>query len=92
MAKRAEAAYFEYTQKIEQAGKAAETMGDIYSIIMIAGPIFLFFSIMLLGLFAGDQGFFGFSVDELLTGGVILIAAINLGFIVFMHVTNPAGG
>ncbi len=84
MAKRADDAYFEYTLQMERAGERAETLGEVYSIIMIAAPLFLFFAVMLLGMFASDSGLFGLSVNELLTYGTWL--AIPIANILFIGV------
>ncbi len=84
MAKRADDAYFEYTLQMERAGERAETLGEVYSIIMIAAPLFLFFAVMLLGMFASDSGMFGLSVNELLTYGTWLV--IPLANILFIGV------
>lgn len=90
MAKKAEAAYFDYTVKLDIASKNAETMGDIYSIIMIAAPIFLFFTVMLLGIFTGGKGILGFDLNTLMNLSIfLLIPLINTGFILFMELTSP---
>ena len=90
MAKKAEAAYFDYTVKLDVASKNAETMGDIYSMIMIAAPIFLFFTVMLMGIFTGGAGFLGFDLNTIMNASIfLLIPFINLGFLAFMEITSP---
>jgi len=87
MAHRADDAYFEYMLQMERAGERAETLGEIYSIIMIAAPLFLFFSVMLLGMFASESGFFGMSVDQLLIYGTWLVIPLaNIVFILVMTI------
>lgn len=90
MAKRADDAYFEYMLQLERSGERAETLGEIYSIIMIAAPLFLFFAVMLLGMFASETGVFGLSVDELLNYGIWLaIPLANVVFIIIMTIMSP---
>jgi len=90
MAKRADDAYFEYMLQLERAGERAETLGEIYSIIMIAAPLFLFFAVMLLGIFADESGLFGMSVDELLGYGIwLVIPMANVVFIMVMSALSP---
>lgn len=90
MAKRADDAYFEYMLQLERSGERAETLGEIYSIIMIAAPLFLFFAVMLLGIFASETGVFGLSVDQLLGYGTWLaIPLANIVFIGIMTMVSP---
>ncbi len=88
MAKRADNAYFEYSLALEKAGERAETLGEIYSIIMIAAPIFFFFVVILLGI-VGRGGFMGFDIDTLLNIGIFgIIPIANAGFIMVMHMLS----
>lgn len=92
--KRAEKAYFEYTLKIEQANKRAETFGDLYTMVLIAAPLFLFSSIMLLGMFGGseEQTILGLSTELFLTLSIFLvIPAINIAFLIVMTLITPGG-
>ncbi|MEM0360545.1 MAG: type II secretion system F family protein [Candidatus Diapherotrites archaeon] len=90
MAKRADDAYFEYMLQLERSAERAETLGEIYSIILIAAPLFLFFSVMLLGMFASDSGIFGLSTEQLVTYGVWLVIPLaNIAFIIVMSVISP---
>ncbi len=88
MAKRADNAYFEYSLALEKAAERAETLGEIYSIIMIAAPIFFFFVVVLLG-WIGSGGFMGWNVDELLNIGIFgVIPIANVCFILIMHMLS----
>jgi len=90
MSKRADDAYFDYMLQLERAGERAETLGEIYSIIMIAAPLFLFFAVMLLGIFADESGLFGMTVDELLNYGIWLVIPLaNVVFIMAMSALAP---
>jgi flagellar protein FlaJ len=90
MAKRADDAYFEYMLQLERSAERAETLGEIYSIIMIAAPLFLFFAVMLLGMFASETGIFGLSVEELINYGVLLLIPLaNILFITVMMIMSP---
>ncbi|MFA4906925.1 MAG: type II secretion system F family protein [archaeon] len=93
MRKRADKAYFEYSISIEEANKRAETFGDIYTAVLIAAPLFLFSSIMLMGIFGSTGGLFGMSIDFLLTMGIfIVIPAVNVMFILMMEFMTPEEG
>lgn len=90
MRKRAEKAYFEYTISVEEANKRAETFGDIYTAVLIAAPLFLFSSVMLMGIFGTSGGLFGYSIDFLLMAGIfVAIPIVNLCFIVLMEFFTP---
>ncbi|MFH1235038.1 MAG: type II secretion system F family protein [Candidatus Diapherotrites archaeon] len=90
MSKRADDAYFEYMLQLERSAERAETLGEIYSIILIAAPLFLFFAVMLLGMFATESGIFGLSAEQLVTYGVWLVIPLaNILFIAVMMIMSP---
>jgi archaellum biogenesis protein FlaJ (TadC family) len=85
MKKKAEHAQFTYKLMLDDLNKKAETFGDIYSAIVIAGPLFLFSSIMLLGMIGGG-GLGGLSIEALLIIGVFgLVPLINIFFIIILQ-------
>jgi len=85
MKKKAEHAQFTYKLMLDGMNKRAETFGDIYSAIVIAGPLFLFSSIMLLGMIGGG-GFGGMSIETLMIIGVFgLVPLINICFIIILQ-------
>lgn len=85
MKKKAEHAQFTYRLLLDNMNKKAETFGDIYSAIVIAGPLFLFSAIMLLGMIGGG-GFAGMSIETLMVLGVFgLVPAINIIFIIILQ-------
>lgn len=85
MKKKAEYAQFTYKLMLDGMNKRAETFGDIYSAIVIAGPLFLFSSIMLLGMIGGG-GFGGMSIETLMVMGVFgLVPLINIIFIIILQ-------
>ncbi|MCX8189724.1 MAG: type II secretion system F family protein [Candidatus Diapherotrites archaeon] len=86
MSKRADDAYFRYRLMLERASDRAETMGEIYTILMIAAPLFIFFTIMMLNFFSAGK-MFGLTVDEILFYGVVFgmpIANIIFMFVMYM--------
>lgn len=83
MAKRAEDAYFKYTMMLERAAERAETMGEIYTIIMIAAPLFIFFTVMMLNIFSAGK-LFGLTVNDILFYGIF--GGLPLANIIFMFV------
>ncbi|MFA5745282.1 MAG: type II secretion system F family protein [archaeon] len=88
MKKKAEHAQFTYKLMLDSMNKRSETFGDIYSAIVIAGPLFLFSSIMLLGMIGGG-GIAGMSIESLLIIGVFgLVPLINVLFIIILQFTS----
>ncbi|MDD3244629.1 MAG: type II secretion system F family protein [Candidatus ainarchaeum sp.] len=88
MKKKAEHAQFTYKLVLDNMNKRAETFGDIYSAIVIAGPLFLFSSIMLLGMIGGG-GFGGLSINTLMILGVFgIVPMINIIFIVVLQIIS----
>lgn len=88
MKKKAEHAQFTYKLVLDNMNKKAETFGDIYSAIVIAGPLFLFSSIMLLGMIGGG-GFGGMSINTLMLLGVFgVVPMINIIFIIVLHIIS----
>lgn len=86
MAKRADDAYFRYRLMLERASDRAETMGEIYTILMIAAPLFIFFTIMMLNFFSAGK-MFGLTVNEILFYGVVFgmpIANLIFMFVMYM--------
>ena len=93
MKNRADKAYFDYMLSLQQASKRAETFGDIYTAVMIAAPLFLFSSVLMLGIFGGNQGLFGYSVEFLLNVSIFYaIPLVNVMFIVAMELLTPESG
>ncbi|HNW05401.1 MAG TPA: type II secretion system F family protein [archaeon] len=85
MKKKAQHAQFTYKLMLDNQNKKAETFGDIYSAIVIAGPLFLFSAIMLLGMIGGG-GLGGLSVEALLVIGVFgLVPLVNILFIIILQ-------
>jgi len=85
MKKKADHAQFIYKLMLDNMNKKAETFGDIYSAIVIAGPLFLFSSIMLLGMIGGG-GFGGLSIETLLVMGIFgVVPLINIVFLIILQ-------
>ena len=88
MKKKAEHAQFEYHLMLDKLNKKAETFGDIYSAVVIAGPLFLFSGIMLLGM-VGGGGIAGLSISSLLAIGVFgLVPLINILFFIILNIVS----
>ncbi len=85
MKKKADHARFEYKLLLDTQNKKAEMFGDIYSAVVIAGPLFLFSGVMLLGMVGG--GIAGLSIGTLLTLGVFFLVPMeNILFIVVLNI------
>ncbi len=87
MKKKAEHARFQYNLLLNNQNQKAETFGDIYSAIVVAGPLFLFSGIMLLGMVGG--GIAGLGIGTVLQIGVfLLVPIINIGFIAILNLVS----
>jgi flagellar protein FlaJ len=87
MKKKAEHARFQYNLILNNQNQKAETFGDIYSAIVVAGPLFLFSGIMLLGMVGG--GIAGLSIATVLQIGVfLLVPIINIAFIAVLNLVS----
>ena len=85
MKKKAEHEKFEYNLRLNTQNKKAELFGDIYSAVVVAGPLFLFLGVMLLGIVGGNFG--GLSVQSVMILGIFfLVPIVNIGFIALMNV------
>ncbi|MFH0905811.1 MAG: type II secretion system F family protein [archaeon] len=85
MKKKAEHAQFVYNLMLSNLNQKAETFGDIYSAVVIAGPLFLFSSVMLLGM-VGSGSLAGLTIDTILAIGVfIFIPLINILFLIVLQ-------
>jgi flagellar protein FlaJ len=88
MKKKAEHAQFQYHLMLNNMNKKAETFGDIYSAVVIAGPLFLFSTVMLLGMIGGG-GFAGVGLQTLLVVGIFLVIPIvNIIFLVILQMVS----
>jgi archaellum biogenesis protein FlaJ (TadC family) len=87
MKKKAENARFQYNLLLNNQNQKAETFGDIYSAIVVAGPLFLFSGIMLLGMVGG--GVAGLSINTVLQIGIfLLVPIINISFIAVLNLVS----
>jgi len=88
MKKKADHARFEYKLMLDNQNKKADAFGDIYSTVVIAGPLFIFSGIMLLGM-VGSGGIAGLSISVLVMLGVFLVVPlINIIFIIIINLVG----
>lgn len=88
MRKKADHAQFVYHLMLDKMNKKAETFGDIYSAVVIAGPLFLFSTVMLLGMIGGTA-IGGMSIQALLLIGIFLvIPVINIIFLILLQIIS----
>jgi hypothetical protein len=73
---------------LDNMNKRAELFGDIYSAVIIAGPLFLFSTIMLLGMIGGG-GVAGMSMGTILALGIFaVIPVVNIIFIIILQLAS----
>jgi len=88
MKKKADHARFEFKLMLDNQNKKADAFGDIYSTVVIAGPLFIFSGIMLLGM-VGSGGIGGLSISLLVILGVFfLVPLINIIFIIIINLVG----
>jgi archaeal flagellar protein FlaJ len=88
MKKKADHAQFVYHLMLDKMNKKAETFGDIYSAVVIAGPLFLFSTVMLLGMIGGTA-IGGMSIKALLLIGIFLaIPVVNIIFLILLQIIS----
>ncbi len=88
MKKKAEHSQFVYHLMLDNMNKKAETFGDIYSAVVIAGPLFLFSTVMLLGMIGG-VAIGGMSISAILLIGIFaIIPAVNIIFMVLLELIS----
>ncbi len=88
MKKKADHARFEFKLMLDNQNKKADAFGDIYSTVVIAGPLFIFSGIMLLGM-VGSGGIGGLSISLLVVLGVFFVVPlINIIFIIIINLVG----
>jgi archaellum biogenesis protein FlaJ (TadC family) len=84
----AEKVLFDYRIKREKYLKTLSTYADIYTALLIAAPLMMLSILGILSVIGGDIA--GFGVKDLMvliTLGIIPL--LNIGFLLFIHVTHP---
>ena len=85
--KRAETLLFEYKLEREKFTKSAETLMDIYISIVIAAPMIMTLLLVLISV----SGFgMGLSLKLLTMVMISIVALINIIFLAFLHLRQPA--
>jgi len=84
--KRAETLLFDYKLDKEKATKVAETFMDIYISIVIAAPMIM---MLLLILISVSGMSIGLSIDALTIIILLIVALINIVFLIFLHIEQP---
>lgn len=81
-------ALFDYRIKREKYLKTLSTYADIYTALLVAAPLFLLSTLAMMSIIGGDiMGFTTSEIVILMTW--IVLPAMNIGFLTFIHVTYP---
>jgi len=83
----AEKAMFDYRIKRNKYVQQLEIYADIYTAVLIAAPLIFIIMLPILSIMQGSL--FGFGVRDLVNIGLILLAALNIIFLLFLQVTQP---
>ena len=87
--KRAQTLLFEYRLDREKQTKSAETFMDIYISVVIAAPMILMLLLMMMKISGLGVSLSTSTLTFLVVGGVSMI---NIFFLVFLQLKQPAGG
>jgi flagellar protein FlaJ len=82
-----EKAMFDYRIKRNKYVQQLEIYADIYTAVLIAAPLIFIIMLPVLSIMQGNL--FGFGVKDLVNIGLILLAALNIIFLLFLQVTQP---
>jgi len=83
----AEKAMFDYRIRRNKYVQQLTIYADFYTALLIAAP--LIFVIMLPTLSIMQGTMFGFGIKELINLGLILLVILNIGFLIFLQLTQP---
>ncbi len=82
-------ALFEYRLRRERYLSTLSTYADFYTAILIAAPLFFIAILSVMSMIGGT--IYGFSIIDLMKLGIyVFIPLLNIVFILFIHMTQPA--
>jgi flagellar protein FlaJ len=83
-----EKALFDYRMKREKYIKTLSTYADIYTAFMITAPLMMLSVLVMMSIVGGQV--LGFGIEEILFLITwIIIPSMNVGFLIFVHITYP---
>jgi flagellar protein FlaJ len=83
----AEKSMFDYKIKRNKYVQQLEIYADIYTAVLIAAPLIFIIMLPVLSIMQGSL--FGFGIRDLVNIGLIILAALNMIFLLFLQVTQP---
>lgn len=83
----AEKAMFDYRIKRNKYVQQLTIYADFYTALLIAAPLIFVIMLPILGIMQGSL--FGFTIEELINLGLISLVVLNIGFLIFLHSTQP---
>jgi len=83
----AEKSMFDYRIKRNKYVQQLEIYADIYTAVLIAAPLIFIIMLPVLSIMQGSL--FGFGIRDLVNIGLIILAALNMIFLLFLQVTQP---
>ncbi len=79
---------FEYRIKREKYLEVLSTYADFYTAVMIAAPLFLVAVLAIMNMIGGKL--WGMEISDVMNIGIFaLIPVVNIGFLLFVHYTQP---
>jgi flagellar protein FlaJ len=80
-------AMFDYKIKRNKYIQQLSVYADFYTALLIAAPLVFVIILPILSIMQGSL--FGFSMEDLIRIGMVLLAALNVIFLVFLQLTQP---
>lgn len=81
-------ALFNYRLKRERYTETLATYADFYTALLIAAPMFLVAILAIMNMIGGTVA--GMSIGDIMNLGIfIVLPVLNVGFIMFIHLTQP---
>lgn len=90
LSNRAEGLLFDYKLEREKYTKVSETFMDIYISVVIAAPMILIMLFVIMGSTGTLSSFLGLSTQMLSFLIIFAIVLLNIGFLVFLKIKQPA--
>ena len=83
----AEKAMFDYRIRRNKYVQQLTIYADFYTALLIAAPLIFVIMLPILSMMQGTL--FGLGIIELINFGLILLAVLNVGFLIFLQLTQP---
>jgi len=77
----------DYRLRRQKYSEVVSMLSDVYTALLIAAPLILMLILAIMSVVGSSFG--GMSIPSLATIGLVVIIALNILFIIFIHITQP---